>query len=133
MRHAPAWVLFVCLAACPATPPPAAGQPCVGEAQAACDETAPRLLTCTASAWVVTVDCLGARGCVATSAEVSCDTTGNSAGAACAPSSEGRLRCDPDGGAAILRCEQGRLAVLERCTQGAWCGVVPDAGLACGY
>ncbi len=59
-----------------------------------------------------------------------CDTSGNSVGDRCAPTSEGKVRCDPDGGLNILRCVEGSLAVIFECQAPTNCGI-NDAGLTC--
>jgi len=80
--------------------------------------------------YVLFADCKGPNGCSVSSDTADCDTTGNTVGDHCAPTSEGKVRCDPDGGLNILRCVSGQLDVIYTCTPPAICGF-SDAGLTC--
>jgi hypothetical protein len=91
---------------------------------------ASRLLQCTESTWVTYADCHGPRGCSIRTDTADCDTSGNSVGDHCAPDSEGKVRCDPDGGLNILRCVDGGLNVIFTCSPPSQCGV-NDGGLTC--
>lgn len=123
-------VLVPLLLACPAPVDPLAGAPCTGEAVGRCDAEAPRLLQCTAGTWLVYADCKGPRGCSLSSDTADCDTSGNSIGDRCAPTSEGKVRCDPDGGLNILRCVDGGLERIWKCESPQVCGI-GDGGLTC--
>jgi hypothetical protein len=126
------FVVAVCLAiACAPAQPPVAGGPCRRSGGAACDEATAQLLECDGSTWRIYSDCKGSRGCATDGGEVTCDTSGNTAGDRCPPTSEGKVRCEPDGGANILRCLDGGLSVIFTCPTGTICGFVPDAGLTC--
>ena len=126
------WPVFVVLLflGCPATPPPTAGSSCGAENIGRCDAVAPRLLQCINGVFVIYADCKGPRGCSVSSATADCDTSGNSAGERCAPTSEGKVRCDPDGGLNILRCDDGGLEVIFECSPPSVCAL-GDAGLSC--
>ncbi|MEW6432538.1 MAG: hypothetical protein AB1730_13630 [Myxococcota bacterium] len=117
--------------ACSPAQPPAAGGPCKTAGGAACDDTRAQLLECDGMTWRVYSDCKGGGGCSTDGASVNCDTTGNTAGDRCPPTSEGKVRCEPDGGDDILRCVDGGFTVIFTCPVGTICGVVPDAGLTC--
>ena len=120
------------LAACSGAPPPVTvGVSCRTEEAAACDDQAPRMLICRSGAYATYSDCRGPNGCRLAGDTVSCDTSGNSVGHGCPPQSEGKVRCDPDGGQHILRCVDGGLAVEYTCPTGMQCGFKPDAGLTC--
>ena len=124
---------FVCvllLLGCPADPPATAGTACKPENIGRCDTAAPRLLQCTGGLFRIYADCKGPRGCSVTADTADCDTSGNSVGDRCAPTSEGKVRCDPDGGLNILRCNDGGLDVIFGCTPPSFCGI-NDAGLTC--
>ncbi len=122
------------LAACSApTPPPVTvGSTCRTEEAAACDSAGPRMLVCRSASYVMYSDCRGPGGCRLEGDTVSCDTSGNSAGDTCPPQSEGKVRCDPDGGHDILRCVDGGLTAIYTCPTGTLCVFKPDAGLTCG-
>lgn len=117
-------------AACPPPPPPTLGAMCNTETIGRCDVTAPRLLQCTNGSFVLYADCKGPNGCAVSEETADCDTTGNSVGDHCAPTSEGKVRCDPDGGLNILRCVSGTLDVIFTCMPPSICGM-SDAGLTC--
>ncbi len=107
------------------------GGACNTENAGAC-ETPTRLLVCQNKIWVTASDCKGPDGCrLVDASSVECDFRGNSAGDLCASSSEGKVRCDPDGGVNILRCTGGTLAVEFTCPNTTLCSVIPDAGLSC--
>lgn len=106
------------------------GAPCASEGVGRCDGEAPRLLQCVGGAYVVYADCKGPRGCTASGSTADCDTSGNGLGDRCAPPSEGKVRCDPDGGVNILRCVDGGLSLEFACPPGRTCGL-GDAGLTC--
>lgn len=125
------WSVFVLLLlGCPAAPVPSVGAPCTSENIGRCDAEAKTLLQCTNGVFRVYADCRGPRGCTVTSDTADCDTSGNTVGDRCAPTSEGKVRCDPDGGLNILRCVDGGLAVEFECTPPQTCGI-NDAGLTC--
>ncbi len=123
-------LLAVVLLGCPAPVEPTAGAPCTAETIGRCDSEAPRLLQCTSGTFQIYADCKGPRGCAVTSDTADCDTSGNSVGDRCAPTSEGKLRCDPDGGLRALRCVDGGLGVLFTCVAPMFCGLF-DGGLTC--
>ncbi len=123
------WLLL--LTACSASSTqPHPGQACTVENTATCDPTNGQFLVCTNAAYVVLADCHGPEGCTTTNETASCDTSGNGLGDRCPPSSEGKVRCDPDGGHLILRCVDGGLSSVFECPTGSTCGVA-DAGLSC--
>lgn len=117
--------------ACSGPMPPTLGSRCNTESIGHCDATAPRLLQCRNGAFVVYADCKGSGGCSATAETVDCDTSGNSVGDRCAPSSEGKVRCDPDGGVNILRCADGMLGVIFTCASPTFCGTNDAGALTC--
>lgn len=117
--------------ACSPASPPVAGGPCRAAGGAACDAVSAQLLQCDGAAYQVFSDCKGPGGCTVQGETVNCDTSGNTAGDRCPPTSEGKVRCEPDGGTDILRCVDGGLTVIFECPTGTICGVVPDAGLTC--
>jgi hypothetical protein len=125
------WSILFILLACTPMPggPPSVGDVCHINGMAACaSET--RLFICEAQRFVILSDCKGVLGCRMNGETAQCDTTGNSVGDVCAPSSEGKLRCDPDAGRNILRCVDAGLWVERACENGTQCGAV-DAGLVC--
>lgn len=127
------WFLFtvaLTLFACPPAAPLTAGSKCTAETIGRCDMTAPRLLQCVNGQFEIYADCKGPNGCAVTQDTADCDTTGNSVGDRCAPTSEGKVRCDPDGGLNILRCVDGGLDVIFTCMPPSICGI-NDAGLTC--
>lgn len=123
--------LLLLLSACPAPVAPRAGGDCPTENLGRCDTEAPRLLQCLDGTWAVYADCKGPRGCALSEDTADCDTSGNTAGDRCPPTSEGLVRCDPDAGANILRCIDGTLDVIYACMPPSTCGFKPDAGLSC--
>lgn len=123
------WLLLF-ISACSAPMPPVEGGPCYGDNLGRCDPSQPRLLECVSETWTVHADCHGPNGCSANAETANCDTSGNSIGARCPPSSEGKVRCDPDGGINILRCVSGVLGVIHTCDAPTRCGF-DDAGLTC--
>jgi hypothetical protein len=123
-------VLLLLLLGCPAPAPPTEGAKCTDENIGRCEEGSERLLQCTSGTFRVYADCKGPLGCSITSDTADCDTSGNSVGDRCAPTSEGKVRCDPDGGLNILRCIDGGLEVIFECAPPMACGV-NDAGLTC--
>ncbi|MFZ5443995.1 MAG: hypothetical protein ACOZQL_28585 [Myxococcota bacterium] len=129
------WLFLVttCLLvfACPGPTAIEAGAPCTAETVGRCDPTAPRLLQCSGGAWVVYADCKGPRGCTLSDETADCDTSGNSVGDRCAPTSEGKARCDPDGGLNILQCLDGGLDLVWTCTTPTICGVGDAGQLTC--
>jgi hypothetical protein len=88
------------------------------------------LLQCRTNTWAVFSDCHGVGGCAVEADVVRCDTSGNTVTDRCPPSSEGKVRCDPDAGANVLRCVDGGLVVEFPCPSGTSCAVL-DAGLSC--
>lgn len=110
--------------------PPAAGGPCFGDNIGRCDPSTPRLLECVNETWTIYADCHGVNGCAVTNETADCDTTGNSIGSRCPPTSEGKVRCDPDGGVNILRCVNGTLETIHECATPTRCGI-NDGGLTC--
>jgi hypothetical protein len=126
------WSAFALLLlfGCPSAPVLQAGSPCPTENLGRCEEDTSRLLQCKDGSFTVYADCKGPKGCAVSGDTAECDTSGNSVGDRCAPTSEGKVRCDPDGGTQILRCEQGALTVEMVCPQGRICGL-NDAGLTC--
>src|SRR5262245_54783988 len=123
-------VLLPLFFACPQAPAPSVGTACTSENVGRCDADAPRLLQCTNGAFRIYADCKGPNGCAVNSDTAECDTSGNSVGDRCAPTSEGKVRCDPDGGLNILRCIDGGLEVIFECPPPSACGI-NDAGLTC--
>jgi hypothetical protein len=121
----------VAVAACSAAPVPDVGVACNDDGKAVCDPTATRMLQCTHGVWLLYSDCRGPDACAQTGATISCDTSGNSVGDSCPPTSEGKVRCDPDGGINFLRCIDGGLVIIDTCPQPLKCGFRPDAGLSC--
>lgn len=128
MRWLPLYLLV--FTACPSESPLTVGSKCSEEGVGRCDGTAPRLLQCNNGVLTVYADCHGPRGCTLVQDTADCDTSGNSVGARCPPSSEGKVRCDPDGGLNILRCVNGTLGTVLSCTPPASC-VAGDGGLVC--
>lgn len=126
------WSLLaaVVLMGCPEKSPIVAGAPCTSETVGRCDLDAPRLLQCTMGTYQIYADCYGPKGCSVTSDTAECDISGNSIGSHCPPTSEGKVRCDPDGGLSILRCVSGTLKVEFACPDASVCGLT-DAGLTC--
>lgn len=106
------------------------GAPCRSEGAGACSADAGTLLQCVSGTWTAFADCRGARGCERTADTADCDTSGNTLGDRCPPTSEGRVRCDPDGGVNILRCVEGALVIEYECQGGSTCALT-DAGLTC--
>ena len=125
------WLSAVALMACPAPPVPDVGVACNDDGTAVCDPTGTRMLQCTHSVWRLYSDCRGPDRCAHTGDTISCDTSGNTVGDTCPPTSEGKVRCDPDGGVNFLRCIDGGLAIIDTCPTGTLCGFRPDAGLSC--
>ncbi len=107
-----------------------AGNACTTENAGACAGTT-RLLVCQSGVWVVATDCKGPDGCRLIDDTYECDLRGNSLGDLCPATSEGKVRCDPDGGIDILRCRQGVLTHEFTCPQATLCAFVEDAGLTC--
>ncbi|MBL9037062.1 MAG: hypothetical protein JNG84_00985 [Archangium sp.] len=128
------WLLLAALSAC--TPvststDPVEGAACTTEAEGFCSSTT-RLLGCYGQVWAVASDCKGPDGCRRTGDDVyECDSSGNSVGDRCPRQSEGKVRCDPDGGVTILRCRDGGFDVEFVCPGSTRCSFVPDAGLSC--
>lgn len=118
------------LLGCPAELVATAGGKCTSENIGRCDSEAPRLLQCTDGTFRIYADCKGPRGCTLAKDTADCDTSGNSVGDRCAPTSESKVRCDPDGGLNILRCDDGGLSVIFECRPPSACGI-NDAGLTC--
>ncbi len=111
---------------------PFAGTTCDGTDGDTCETGSDRLLQCVNLQWVTISDCHGPVGCTQNGDTTFCDTSGNTAGDICAPTSEGRVRCEPDGGAAILRCMDQVLTVIHTCDAPLRCGS-EDGGLTCVY
>ncbi len=126
------WSLFLLfLLGCPPPPDPTEGTKCTAENIGRCDAEGSRLLQCTNGVFRVYADCKGPSGCSVTSDTADCDTSGNTLGDRCAPTSEGKVRCDPAGGGInILRCIDGGLEVIFECPSPSTCGL-SDAGLTC--
>lgn len=121
---------FAALAACPATQAQQ-GQPCGPVGTAACETSGSRLLTCTpSSVWAVYSDCGPTdAGCVvASDGTIVCDTSRNTEGHACAPTSEGKARCEPVTRTSVLRCDGGVLQRVMECPGGC---APTDGGLLC--
>lgn len=127
MRWTP---LLLLLLGCPPAPPVTLGANCTAENLGRCDATGSRLLQCTNGTFRIYADCKGSRGCVVSQDTADCDTSGNTVGDRCAPTSEGKVRCDPDGGLNILRCSSGGLEIIFECRPPSSCGM-NDAGLTC--
>ena len=108
----------------------AVGEACTTESSGTC-ATATRLLVCKNAAWAIAADCKGPDGCKQEGESIACDLSGNGVGDHCPGSSEGKVRCEPDGGANILRCRSGVLDVDYTCQSPTICAFVPDAGLTC--
>jgi hypothetical protein len=124
--------LLIALVSCGCSAPSLSaveGTDCPTENLGRCDD-GDRLLQCVDGRYQVISDCKGERGCSVMGSTVDCDTAGNSVGDRCAPMSEGRVRCDPDGGTQILRCNGGRLGVEYVCPMSRVCGL-SEAGLTC--
>lgn len=115
----------------PATPADVLGGTCSTENAARCDPTAPRLLQCTNGIFTLFADCKGSRGCTTTSTGADCDTSGNTLGDHCAPTSEGKARCDPVTRANILKCTNGVLVLVHTCTPSSKCGLTTAGELTC--
>lgn len=130
----PLWLLLS-LTGCPAATP-VADQPCTVSGTATCEPDAGRIVVCMtgdagALRWSVYSDCKGAEGCaVLEDSSISCDTSLNNTGDRCAPVSEGKARCEPTNGGAVLLCSEGVLAELKKCVDGTRC-TRTDAGLGC--
>jgi len=106
-----------------------AGGACTTENAGAC-VTGTRLLVCQNMVWVVATDCKGPDGCRVINEAVECDLRGNTIGDLCPGTSEGKVRCDPDGGVNILRCRSRVLELEFACPSTTMCGLY-DAGLTC--
>lgn len=125
------WTVFcLLLLGCPPAPAPTVGSACTAENIGRCDAEFERLLQCTNGTFRVYADCHGPKGCTLEADTADCDTSGNSVGDRCAPTSEGKVRCDPDGGLNILRCVDSGLEVIFECQAPTRCGI-NDAGLTC--
>lgn len=111
---------------------PFSGDPCDAAAGDTCETGTHRLLQCVNGRWATVSDCRGPRGCVQNGDTTFCDTTGNTGGDTCAPSSEGRVRCEPDGGTKILQCIDRVLTAVHQCEPPQRCGS-EDGGLTCVY
>lgn len=110
----------------------AVGGECYGDNIGRCEPSGTRLMECVDEKWTVYSDCFGPNGCSMNNDTANCDTSGNSIGSRCAPTSEGRVRCDPDGGLNILRCVNGTLVFIDACQAPMRCGLT-DGGLTCIY
>ena len=99
----------------PPVPPVVLGGTCPTENVGRCDSAA-RLLQCTNGKFTLYADCKGPRGCSVTNDTGDCDTSGNVQGDHCAPTSEGKVRCDPVTPANILKCTNGILALEYACS-----------------
>ncbi len=106
------------------------GTSCSPDNSGAC-ETPTRLLICKNQMWVIASDCKGPDGCTLVTDTYTCDLRGNTAGDHCPSQSEGKVRCEPDGGANILRCRDGLLSIELRCPSPTACVLTPAAGLNC--
>jgi hypothetical protein len=124
-------VLLLLFLGCPPAPSPTVGTKCSAENIGRCDAEAARLLQCTNGTFRIYADCHGPKGCSVTSDTADCDTSGNSVGDRCAPTSEGKVRCDPDGGVNILRCNDGGLEVIFECPAPQSCGLDDGGALTC--
>lgn len=121
---------FLAVWAC--TPPPTEyveGGLCRDEGTGACHQSQPTALLCSSGTFSVFSDCKGLNGCQVDGGSLSCDTSGNSVGDRCAPTSEGKVRCDPDGGVNILRCDGGVLGIEFVCPGAMRCLFDFDAGV----
>ncbi len=126
-------LLSVLALGCPTPIAATVGTTCTNEGVGRCEaDGGTRLLQCTGGRYEIYADCKGELGCRVSGDTVDCDTTGNSVGDRCPPTSEGLVRCDPDAGANILRCVSGSLVVEFPCEGGRVCGLT-DAGLTCVY
>lgn len=137
-------VVVAGLLACPApTPGPRPDGACTVEENPACDSTeggagadgawlSARLLICRGGHYAVYSDCRGPAGCSVAGDQVSCDFSGNSAGDRCPPTSEGKVRCDPDAGVNILRCVDGGLSIIFECAAPTRCVITDGGVLTCG-
>ena len=126
------WSVIVMLfLGCKPAPVPVVDGPCSSENIGRCDSEAPRLLQCTNGTFHIYADCKGPRGCSVTADTADCDTSGNSVGDRCAPTSEGKVRCDPDGGLNILRCNDGGLDAIFECQPPQACGITDAGELTC--
>jgi hypothetical protein len=132
MLQRPLWrVLPVVLLACAgAAVVPHPGVACAQNDTATCDPDNHQFLECQANTYVAVADCHGPAGCAVVNDVASCDTSGDSLGDRCPPSSEGKVRCDPDGGHLILRCIDGGLSSIFECPTSTRCAI-EDAGLSC--
>ncbi len=106
------------------------GGACTNENEGAC-ESPTRLLICHNKVWVVASDCKGPDGCRLNQDTYDCDLRGNSIGDTCPAQSEGKVRCDPDGGVNILRCVDSVLRLEYACPTATVCDFIEDAGLSC--
>lgn len=127
-----AWAVWSALVvSCSAGMSPGLDGDCRLDGEVRCDAEGVRLLECQVGRWVILSDCRGPARCQNAGGEVRCDSSGNGAGHHCLPSSEGKVRCEPDGGAAILRCRDGVLQIERSCAEPERC-VQEDGGLSCG-
>ena len=94
-------------------------------------ESSTRLLVCQSKIWAASTDCKGPDGCRLVGDAYECDLRGNTLGDLCPAQSEGKVRCDPDGGVNILRCKKGVLNLEFVCPQTTVCQFIEDAGLTC--
>ena len=125
-------VLLLLFLGCPPAAYPTEGASCTTENVGRCEGDAGlRLLQCTNGAFRVYADCKGPNGGSVTSDTANCDTSGNSVGDRCAPTSEGKVRCDPSGGINILKCLDGGLAVIFECASPTRCGITDGGELTC--
>ncbi len=125
-------VSLLAMTACPAPIEvgPQTGAACTMQNAGAC-QTPTRLLVCQNKLWVASTDCKGPDGCRLVGDAYDCDLRGNTIGDLCPSQSEGKVRCDPDGGVNILRCKQGVLNLEFPCPQTTACVFIEDAGLTC--
>jgi hypothetical protein len=130
MRRQVALAVLALVTACPVTTTFEEGGLCRSEGAGACNEDGGTLLQCVSGTWSAFADCRGPRGCERTADTADCDTSGDSVGDRCPPTSEGRVRCDPDAGLNVLRCVGGRLIIELECPGGSTCALT-DAGLTC--
>lgn len=128
MRLRPPLFLLL-LAACPPSQGEEGGR-CALAGTAACEASSHRALVCgDALVWTAYSDCKGSGGCqVDADGTLSCDTTLNSVGDRCAPTSEGKARCEPVDRTSVLRCDGGVLQVAQPCPGGC---EPADGGLLC--
>lgn len=124
-------LLLLLFFGCPPAPNPTEGSSCTAENVGRCEANANRLLQCTNGTYRVYADCKGPNGCSVTSDTANCDTSGNSVGDRCAPTSEGKVRCDPDGGLNILKCLDGGLEAIFECAPPSICGITDGGELTC--